>query len=121
MNALFYNIKSGEVEDKLDGRALNDFAKKQLCFVKQSSLTDDPVRLIRLLILSARYEFKIGHEERAWLEMGGVDQILQKDFKINRNRVSSEFSKIFLLYPLQMQTCLQLMKYYGVWEALMSK
>ena len=120
INTLTYNIETGQVEDLLNGRALDDIAKRRLCKVKESSLTDDTVRILRLLRFAIKYELQIGVDEMCLLEQGGVlDSGLRDAVKKNPQRFSAELDKILKLEPSQTQKVLRFMDRFHVWQEIM--
>lgn len=65
LNALFYNINEGKVED-CTGIGLNDL-KNRYCRTPIDPLitySDDPLRLLRAIRFAQRFDFKICNEIR---------------------------------------------------------
>lgn len=93
LNALFYNIKKGEVED-FTRRGLRDLKEGILRTplpAKQTFL-DDPLRVLRLIRFASRFNFAIDPEVMA--EMGDPQINAAFNSKISRERVGVEMEKI---------------------------
>ena len=91
-NALFYNLRTETVED-FTGRGLDDLKNRILRapgdpFVR---LMEDPLRVVRFLRYSARFQFKI--EGLTWNAMADR-RVMDRLFKLTaRERIGEEFLK----------------------------
>ena len=92
INALFYNIHSGEVEDFTGG--LNDMDAKIIRTPMDplQTFTDDPLRVLRLVRFASRLEFTIDAETEKFMAHPGVLDSLR--VKISRERVGVELEKM---------------------------
>ena len=92
INALFYNIHNGEVEDFTGG--LNDIDVKIIRTPMDplQTFTDDPLRVLRLVRFASRLEFTIDAETEKLMAHPGVLDSLR--VKISRERVGVELEKM---------------------------
>lgn len=124
VNALFYNLHTGEVEDHCGG--LKDLEERVLRtpLPPQKTFLDDPLRILRAIRFAAKYGFSVDAEmieaanlpeikeafltkvssERIWREMVGVYE-------------DSGFKRGFLTGPNPVLAC-QLMKLMGIRDLL---
>lgn len=95
LNALFYNIHKGEVEDftKRGLQDLKDGVLRTPLPAKQTFL-DDPLRVLRLIRFASRFNFTIDPEVMA--EMGDPQINVAFNSKISRERVGVEMEKILV-------------------------
>nr|API64775.1 Cca1p [Saccharomyces arboricola] len=95
LNALFYNIQEGEVEDftRRGLRDLKDGVLRTPLPAKQTFL-DDPLRVLRLIRFASRFNFAIDPEVMA--EMGDPQINSAFNSKISRERVGVEMEKILV-------------------------
>ncbi|CAI4060627.1 tRNA adenylyltransferase SKDI_05G2500 [Saccharomyces kudriavzevii IFO 1802] len=95
LNALFYNIQKGEVEDftRRGLRDLKDGILRTPLPAKQTFL-DDPLRVLRLIRFASRFNFSIDPEVMA--EMGDPQINTAFNSKISRERVGVEMEKILV-------------------------
>lgn len=93
INALFYNLNEGVVED-LTGRGLEDMANKVMRTPLEplQTFTDDPLRVLRLVRFASRLDFTIDPEaEKAMADESVLDAL---KLKISRERVGQELEKM---------------------------
>ncbi|KIV99592.1 hypothetical protein, variant [Verruconis gallopava] len=93
INALFYNITTGQLED-LTGRGLSDMKNKiiRTPLEPYTTFKDDPLRVLRLIRFASRLGYEIDAETKKF--MGNED--IRKFFlaKITKERVWTEFEKM---------------------------
>ncbi|KXJ95205.1 tRNA nucleotidyltransferase [Microdochium bolleyi] len=92
VNALFYNLESGEVEDFTTG--LEDMRRRLIRTPLEpfQTFTDDPLRVLRLVRFASRLEFSI---DPAVEEVMGDERVLEAlRVKISRERVGVELEKM---------------------------
>lgn len=94
LNALFYNIQTGEVED-LTGRGLRDLQAGVLRtpLAPLKTFLDDPLRVLRLIRFAARFNFSLDPETFDAMRSPLIKSSLLT--KISRERVGIELEKIF--------------------------
>ena len=94
VNALFYNIHTGLVED-FTGKGLQDMEKKLLRTPLEPVKTfeDDPLRVLRLIRFSSRLGFEIDAEAQQAMKLDSIHAALK--LKISRERVRAEIIKAF--------------------------
>lgn len=92
INALFYNIHTGLVEDFTGG--LNDLKAKRITtpMDPEKTFKDDPLRVLRLIRFSSRLGFEIDPHVEQWMGDPTVAENLK--LKISRERVGTELSKM---------------------------
>jgi len=92
VNALFYNLHSGEVEDLTGG--LRDMDQKLIRTPMEPFQTfmDDPLRVLRLVRFASRLEFSI--DPAAEKVMGDERVLNALRLKISRERVGIELEKM---------------------------
>jgi tRNA nucleotidyltransferase (CCA-adding enzyme) len=92
INALFYNLRTDEVEDFVGG--LEDLKAKRIRTPLQPEQTfkDDPLRVLRLIRFASRLNFKIDPESEEWMSKSSVMEALK--LKISRERVGVEVEKM---------------------------
>jgi tRNA nucleotidyltransferase (CCA-adding enzyme) len=92
INALFYNLRTGEVEDFVGG--LEDLEKKRIRtpMDPEKTFKDDPLRVLRLIRFASRLGFTIDSKSKEWMS----DPTVLADFKrkISRERVGTELEKM---------------------------
>ena len=93
LNALFYNIQTGEIED-FTGRGLQDLRDGILRtpLPPKQTFLDDPLRALRLIRFAARFDFTI--DDNALQEMAQPEINRAFDAKISKERVGNELEKI---------------------------
>ncbi|KAK7751359.1 CCA tRNA nucleotidyltransferase, mitochondrial [Diatrype stigma] len=92
VNALFFNLNTGKVEDYTTG--LTDMKSKLIRTPLEpfQTFTDDPLRVLRLIRFASRLEFTI---DPAAEEVMGNDRVLEAlRLKISRERVGVEVEKM---------------------------
>jgi tRNA nucleotidyltransferase (CCA-adding enzyme) len=92
VNALFYNIHTGEVEDLVGG--LSDLKAKLIRTPLEplQTFTDDPLRVLRLVRFASRLGFSIDPETEKFMADDRVLKSLR--VKISRERVGIEVEKM---------------------------
>lgn len=92
INALFYNLQTGEVEDFTGG--LSDMAAKLIRTPLEPFQTfmDDPLRVLRLIRFASRLEFSIDPAAEQMMGDTGVLEALK--LKISRERIGIELEKM---------------------------
>ncbi|UPQ97822.1 mitochondrial CCA tRNA nucleotidyltransferase [Chloropicon primus] len=90
INALFYNIGQGNVED-LTGKGLEDLRNKLIRtpLPALQTFTDDPLRVLRAVRFSSRLNFDLHEELVEAASSSEVKAALQT--KVSRERISTEF------------------------------
>ncbi|AGO13978.1 AaceriAGR118Wp [[Ashbya] aceris (nom. inval.)] len=93
LNALFYNILEGVVED-FTGRGLTDLAAGVLRtpMPARQTFLDDPLRVLRLVRFAARFGFELDGEAREGMADRDIHAALVR--KISRERVGTEVHKM---------------------------
>jgi tRNA nucleotidyltransferase (CCA-adding enzyme) len=93
INALFYNLRTQEVED-FTSRGLSDLDKKIIGTPLEPYQTfkDDPLRVLRLIRFASKYEFEINSEALAAMKDKSIHHALK--IKISRERVGVEVEKM---------------------------
>ncbi len=88
VNALFYNIGTGEIEDYVGG--LDDLTNGVANTPMDSTKTfiDDPLRVLRVIRFAAKYGFKIGDTTKEAMRDKGVHEALSN--KISKERIWAE-------------------------------
>ncbi|KAH7035686.1 tRNA nucleotidyltransferase [Microdochium trichocladiopsis] len=92
VNALFYNLSTGEVEDFTTG--LQDMRRRLIRTPLEpfQTFTDDPLRVLRLVRFASRLQFSI---DPAVEKVMGDDRVLEAlRVKISRERVGVEIEKM---------------------------
>ncbi|MCJ1358689.1 MAG: CCA tRNA nucleotidyltransferase, mitochondrial [Icmadophila ericetorum] len=93
VNALFYNLTNGEVED-FTGKGLDDMRRKiiRTPLAPYQTFKDDPLRILRCIRFASKLDYRI--DEAAKKSMGdeSIKEALKK--KISRERVGIEFEKM---------------------------
>lgn len=94
INALFYNINEGKVED-LTGRGLEDLKKGIVATPLHplTTLLDDPLRALRSVRFAARLRFTMDDKLREAAKNEMVREALAK--KVSRERVGGEIDLMF--------------------------
>lgn len=92
VNALFYNLHTGEVEDFTGG--LSDMKAKTIKTPLEpfQTFTDDPLRVLRLVRFASRLQFALGPDTEKVMGDGRVLDALK--LKISRERVGIEVEKM---------------------------
>lgn len=92
VNALFYNLHTGEVEDFVGGLA--DMEKKVIRTPMEplQTFTDDPLRVLRLVRFASRLQFSIEPATQNAMSEPSVLEAL--NLKISRERVGTEVEKM---------------------------
>jgi tRNA nucleotidyltransferase/poly(A) polymerase len=92
VNALFYNLHSGEVEDNVGG--LLDLAERTLRTPRPAlkTFSDDPLRVLRAARFAARFGFDVHEEVEAAARSAQVRDDLRQ--KVSRERVGVEVKKM---------------------------
>jgi tRNA nucleotidyltransferase/poly(A) polymerase len=93
INALFYNIETREVED-YTGRGMEDIKNHVIRtpLPPQQTFLDDPLRILRTLRFSAKYNFTIAEEIFKTLE--SPELVARLEQAVSRERIGMEIRKI---------------------------
>ena len=93
INALFYNVNSGAVED-FTGLGLQDLAKGRICtpLAPLTTLQDDPLRALRAIRFACRLGFDVSEELAAAARDCSVHEAL--DTKVSRERIYLEVKQM---------------------------
>lgn len=115
LNALFYNLNKGEIED-LTGKGLEDLQNGILRTPLQPLQTflDDPLRVLRLVRFASRFNFLIDSDTLQAMKDERIRSTLVH--KISRERVGVEVDKI--LTSDNVQYGLRLINYVGLTESI---
>lgn len=92
INALFYNLNTGKVEDFTGGLADMDAKLIRTPLEPFQTFMDDPLRVLRLIRFASRLSFSIDSEAEAVMGDERVLDALRK--KISRERVGVEVEKM---------------------------
>ncbi|GAA5961629.1 hypothetical protein JCM3765_002656 [Sporobolomyces pararoseus] len=105
INALFYNLRTREIEDQT-GKGLSDLGILPLQSKKRirtplepfKTFQDDPLRIIRAVRFAARFgrEFELDQEMVNAIHQQEIRKALLDPKKISRERVGAELEKILL-------------------------
>ena len=98
INALFYNIGTGEVED-LTGMGLRDLSSKVVATPLPSRVTllDDPLRLLRAVRFATRLGFTISED---LLDAGSCNEVQSAlATKVSRERLGAEVNQMLSKRP----------------------
>ncbi|ETS83351.1 hypothetical protein PFICI_05227 [Pestalotiopsis fici W106-1] len=95
INALFYNLNTGRVEDFTGGLADMDAKLIRTPLEPLQTFTDDPLRVLRLIRFASRLDFVIDPEVEAVMRDERVLSALRNRQKISRERVGVEVEKMF--------------------------
>lgn len=107
VNALFYNLHTGKVEDFTGGMMDMDRKLIRTPLEPLQTFMDDPLRVLRLIRFASRLGFTIDEEAKSVM---GDERVLEAlKLKISRERIGVELEKMlkgmfyfsFLTYPLQ--------------------
>ncbi|KAG9243774.1 tRNA nucleotidyltransferas-like protein [Calycina marina] len=114
INALFYNIHSGLVEDFTGG--LKDLRAQRITtpMDPEKTFNDDPLRVLRLIRFASRLGFTIDPNVGKWMGDASVAQNLK--MKISRERVGIELGK--MLKDKSPVTALKLMDRLGLYSTV---
>jgi tRNA nucleotidyltransferase (CCA-adding enzyme) len=116
INALFYNIATGEVEDYVNGfEDLKDGWARTPIEPIQTFL-EDPLRILRIIRFAARLNLTVCHDIVEAAKNSAVQEALQR--KISRERIWTEFSK-FMTDP-NFHRAVRLMHQMGLRDLLLS-
>ena len=91
INAIGYDTKEKKLLDPFKG--LDDLKNKTLCMVDKKSFTDDPLRVLRAVQFSARFEFEIDTELFELCKKMVKDRMLDE---LPKERIFEELKKLFL-------------------------
>lgn len=92
LNAIYQNVRTGEIKDPLSG--LHDLRARRLkaCGCAADRFKEDPLRILRLVRLAVRYSFEI--ESGTW--QAAVDHVPQMR-EVSLERVTEELGRILIL------------------------
>ncbi|EFX04213.1 tRNA nucleotidyltransferase [Grosmannia clavigera kw1407] len=114
VNALFYNLNCGTVEDFTGGVADMEARLIRTPLQPLQTFTDDPLRVLRLVRFASRLQFRIDPAAEAVMADPSVLQALQQ--KISRERVGTEVEK--MLKGNHPRDSLQLIDRLGLYHAI---
>ncbi len=103
INAIAYNLQNDTLLDPTEG--VKDIESKIIRACSPTSLTDDPVRILRGVRLAATFDFAIDKRTREWMTQAhplirsvSVERIRDEIFKIlNSKRVSDSIKALDML------------------------
>ncbi|KAK9480229.1 hypothetical protein V1514DRAFT_340989 [Lipomyces japonicus] len=92
INALFFNLQTGEIED-FTGHGLHDLRQGVIRTPLEpiKTFTDDPLRVLRLIRFSSNYNFKIEESTYQAMKLDVVKKALEE--KVSKERVGIELRK----------------------------
>lgn len=92
LNAIYQDVRTGEIKDPLSG--LQDLRERRLkaCGCAADRFKEDPLRIMRLIRLAVRYGFAI--EPETWL--AAVEHVPHLR-EVSAERVTEEFGRILIL------------------------
>ncbi|HWQ89993.1 MAG TPA: CCA tRNA nucleotidyltransferase [Desulfitobacteriaceae bacterium] len=91
INAIYYNVRTDEVEDPLAGIQDLDSGLIRACGEARERFMEDPIRVLRMVRLATRYRFRI--ELLTWQEaVAALPAVAQTA----PERITAEFAKILL-------------------------
>ncbi|KAK1090303.1 CCA tRNA nucleotidyltransferase, mitochondrial, partial [Friedmanniomyces endolithicus] len=92
VNAMFYNINTGEIED-FTGRGHDDMRGKiiRTPLEPYQTFKDDPLRVLRLIRFSSRLDYRIDQKALKAMRNADIQDALHR--KISRERVGVEMEK----------------------------
>ncbi|KAF2723907.1 poly A polymerase C-terminal region-like protein [Polychaeton citri CBS 116435] len=92
VNAMFYNINTGQIED-FTGHGRTDMAKRiiRTPLEPYQTFKDDPLRVLRLIRFASRLDYSIDDHAQAAMTNQEIKDALRK--KISRERVGIELEK----------------------------
>lgn len=93
LNALFYNVTTGKIED-LTGKGIEDLQNGLLRtpLPPRQTFLDDPLRVLRLIRFASRFDFTIVPD--VLKEMADPEINIAFDNKISKERIGNEMEKI---------------------------
>lgn len=101
VNALFYNIHTGEVEDFVGGLPDMEAGIIRTPMAPFQTFMDDPLRVLRLVRFASRLGFSIAHSTKKF--MGDTRVLKSLRDKISRERVGTEVEKMLKGKPSRPQ------------------
>ena len=63
VNSLSYDLRTGQVQDWLRGKAVRDLKENKLELVEKDGFEVDPIRMLRIIRFAAKYHMTIGAKE----------------------------------------------------------
>jgi len=101
VNALFYNIHTGKVEDYVGG--LDDLRRGLLRTPRNPHITfsDDPLRILRAARFAARFGLNVSADIRSAARVAAVQRDLAQ--KVSRERMGMEIQKMLQRYDTAIQ------------------
>jgi tRNA nucleotidyltransferase/poly(A) polymerase len=109
LNAIYQDVRTGEIKDPLSG--LQDLSEKRLkaCGRAEDRFTEDPLRILRLVRLAVSYDLVIDQE--TW--QAAVDNVSSLH-KVSAERVTQELARI--LVSADIDRGLGLLDDLGYWQ-----
>ncbi|KAK9466947.1 hypothetical protein V1512DRAFT_207123 [Lipomyces arxii] len=95
INALFYNLHTGKIED-FTGRGLDDLRKGVIAtpLPALETFTDDPLRVLRLIRFAGRFGFQIEKLTFGAMKADVINAAVQE--KVSKERIGIEVHKMLL-------------------------
>ncbi|OLN32873.1 CCA tRNA nucleotidyltransferase [Desulfosporosinus metallidurans] len=109
LNAIYQDVRTGEIKDPLGGLQDLDERRLRACGCAVDRFVEDPLRIMRLIRLSVRYGFEI--EQETW--QAAVDN-LSLLHKVSSERVTEELARILVLEEID--KALGLLDDLGYWQ-----
>lgn len=92
LNAIYHDVRTGEIIDPLSGLKALSESKLIACGRAEDRFREDPLRILRLVRLAVRYDFVI--EEKTW---GAANDNLPGLQGVSVERVTEELGRILVL------------------------
>eukprot|EP00904_Undaria_pinnatifida_P010376 jgi/Undpi1/6469/HiC_scaffold_20.g08948.m1 len=117
LNALFFNVNDGKVED-MTGRGINDLRQGIIRTPLPPMITfqDDPLRLMRAVRFAARFDFALHEDLRAAARDSKIQAALGN--KVSRERIGAELSGMLTGKRAQPALALSLLEELGLTTAI---
>ncbi len=109
LNAIYQDVRTGEIKDPLGGLQDLDERRLRACGCAVERFVEDPLRILRLIRLAVRYGFEI--EQETW--QAAVDHISLLH-KVSSERITEELARILVLEEID--KALGLLDDLGYWQ-----
>ncbi len=110
VNALGYDVQSGELLDPFDG--IKDIKEKKLRHIDDATFVEDPLRVYRAVQFSARFGFELANETFLLCKQMVKEGMLEE---LAKERIYEEWKKL-LLKSSKPSTGFELMRTLGILE-----